>query len=156
MNKKIVIVSLLVAGVLVANQAEAANIFGKLFKRGQGATTTTQGINKGKTLDNACIVKAIDKREGAIGVAYTEMSGKISNALSVRASALSASWAETDRATRLASRNAAWKTFKDTVKNVKDAHRVSNQGVWASFKTDAAACRVDVGGVEPENTEADL
>ncbi len=152
MNKKTLIVFLVMAGVLVAGQATAANIFQKMFRR----NSTSTPVVSGKVWNSDCIVKAIDKREAAIGVAYGDMTSKISTALSVRAKALSASWAQTDRNTRLSTRNAAWKSFNDSVKQARETHRTSVHTAWAGYKTDAANCKVDVGGVEPENREAEL
>jgi len=155
MNKKILIVSLILAGVLVVNQAEAANFFQKMFKR-NASTTQVTSINSGKLLNNDCIVKAIDKREAAIGSAYSTMTKAISAALTTRADALSASWAQTDRNTRLASRNVAWKAFNDTTKASRQIYKTGTQSAWALYKNDAKTCKVDVVGVEPENREADL
>lgn len=152
MNKKIFIVSLVLVGVLVAGQAEAANVFQKMFKRNATSTVATTS----KVLNSDCIVKAVNKRETAIGVAYNDMTDKISAALSVRAKSLSASWAQTDRSSRVTSRNVAWKTFKDSAKGARDIHRNSVKSIWATYKADAANCRVDVNGVEPENGEGEL
>lgn len=154
MNKKILVIALIVAGVLVANQAEAANFFQKMFKRGPVASSTP--VKGGSNWDSACIVKAIEKREASIGAAYGEMTDKISAALTVRAKSLSASWAQVERGVRSTSRNTAWKTFNDTSKVAREVHKTAVKGAWASYKADAGVCRVDVEGVEPEDKEADL
>lgn len=153
MTKRFFITSLILVGFLVASQAEAANFFQKIFKRGGNGTTTASTT---KNWNGDCIVKAIDKREAVIGEAYSDMSAAISSALSARASALATSWSLSDRGERLSSRNTAWKNFNDSVKAARTSHKTSVKAAWASYKTDAANCRVDVSGVEPEDTEGDL
>jgi hypothetical protein len=150
--KKIIVASLILMSVLIASQADAANFFDKIFKR--NATSTP--VARGNVWDSNCIVKAIDKREAAIGVVYGEMTGKISTALTARAKALSDSWAQADRSVRLSSRNTAWKMFNDTAKNARNVYKTSVHGIWASYKADAATCRMDVDGVESEDREVDL
>lgn len=152
MNKKIFIATLVIVGVLFAGQAEAANFFQKMLKRN---ATSTQ-VTAGKNIDSACIIKAVEKREAAILKAYDEMSGKISSALSTRSKALLASWGQADRTARVTSRNAAWKDFKDAARGAKELHKTTVRGAWSAYKADAANCRIDVNGVEPENTETEL
>lgn len=161
MYKKLFVISMVVVGLLVVNQAEAANLFERLFKKGgQRSSTTAQQIGKKdravNSIDNGCIVRAIEKREAGMLSAYDVMSGKISSALMIRGKALSTSWSETERGSRVTSRNQVWKTFKDSVKLARGEYKTAIQGTWASYKADAGVCRVDVSGVEPEGLEADL
>lgn len=151
--KKIIVLSVLILGGLSASQADAANFWQKIWKR-NATTTASTTVQTG--WDGACIVKAIEVREKAIGEAYSGMSKKISAALSVRAQDLASSWALTNRGERLSTRNDAWKSFNTSAKTAKSEYKVAVRGIWASYKSDAAACRIAVDGVEPETEESDL
>ena len=152
--KKTLIVSIILLGLFVSSQAQAANWWSNFFGHKQASITMATST---KAWSGDCIVKAITARETAVVKSYGDMTAKISSALSVRATALEASWALADRGSRMTTRQATWKTFNDSVKAARGAYKTEVKAAWASYKVDAKNnCRTDVEGVEEEGGEINL
>lgn len=90
-----------------------------------------------KTVDVACIQKAVTDRDGTISAALQIVVAAVTK----RGQDLSAAWAQTDPAARKAAVknantafNGVWKTFNATRKNA-----------WTKYKATAPNCKVPVG-----------
>jgi len=116
---------------------------------GQAAPTpmlTSTGARK--TLDIACVQTAVNKRETAIGAAWTAKASAISSALSARASALSAAWQIATAKDRNAAVKAAWKAYASAVSVANKAMRTARMGAWSAFAADRKACHATASQVD--------
>lgn len=89
-----------------------------------------------------CIKNAIDKRDTAIITGVDAYSTAVKNALSARKDALKAAWDKPDKKERQAALKAAWKTYKDTVKNARKDLKTARQSAWKTFGTERKVCKV--------------
>ena len=107
-------------------------------------------------LDLACIQTAVGKRETAVITASNTLATSIKSALESRKTALISAWGITNAKERRAARNLAWSTFKTAQKAARNAHLASVKYAWATWKTDATNCKVDVAGVEPQGLDVSV
>jgi hypothetical protein len=88
----------------------------------------------------ACMQTAVDKREGAIIVAFDMYHSSISAALTARQAALKTAWGMTDRKARRAAINTAWKNYRAAQRQARKAFIKARSGAWATFNSDRKKC----------------
>ena len=108
---------------------------------------------KKSTLDSACMVKAVEKRENTVISAHDTLSGAVKTALTKRKTALMSAWGLTVAKDRRTARLAAWNAFRTEQKATRKAHLTAVKDAWKLYKTEAKACKVDTNGVEPEGLD---
>jgi hypothetical protein len=107
------------------------------IKPAQVIDTPTPAPTPKPAMDIACVQKAVDAREGALGDAFTAFSGAESHALAGRKSALNTAWGLTDAKARRTAREGAWAEFRAGNKAAYTALRTSRRAAWSTFKTAA-------------------
>jgi hypothetical protein len=106
----------------------------------------------GKTIDTACIQRAVDAREGSLLTAVTTFTTSIQAAYTARKNTLHDAWALTDSKQRKEAIKTAWKTFKDAKKAARKKFKDDSRAAWKTFRTAAKSCKggatdtSDVGG----------
>ena len=89
-----------------------------------------------------CIKNAIDKRDTAIIAGVDAFSTAVKNALSARKDALKAAWDKPDKKERQAALKAAWKAYKEAIKNARKDLKTARQNAWKTFNAERKSCNV--------------
>jgi len=119
------------------------------------AREAASGLASGKrTVDIACVQKAIDAREDALMNAWTAHNTAVSSAYAARKTALHAAWGMTDPGARKAAIKAAWEAFRTSMKTAKETWKKSRKAAWETFRASAHACNAtDLGAEQPGSEE---
>ena len=116
----------------------AAMLLGAAPAFAMTGTSTTKMMHK--TVDIACVQKAVDTRESAIDTAFGTFSTSISAALTARKSALHAAWGLTDAKERRAARKKAWSDFRSASRAAHKVLKDARHNSWSAFEKAAKAC----------------
>lgn len=113
----------------------------------QNVTTTGATVDQKakatKTLDLACISKAVETRETSIMSTQTKFSSAWQSALSARKDALVKAWGTEDATTRRTARQAAWTAFDSAMKTARTTNNTERTAAWTKYQADRAACGVN-------------
>lgn len=102
------------------------------------SSSRARGISEktaSSSVDTACVVTAVTKREEALTKAWGDLSESITAALTKRSEDLVAAWGKTSNTERLTANKAAWSTWKDAKAQAQKSFKDTRKEVWASFKT---------------------
>lgn len=102
----------------------------------------------------ACVAKAVDARETAVGTAFDALNTSLKSALSTRKTSLAAAWVLTDGTARSTAIKAAWKAFKDTSRAAHKTAKLAKKDAWKGFKAAVSACNVN--GMPSESEGSDV
>lgn len=102
----------------------------------------------------ACVAKAVDARETAVGTAFDALNASLKSALSTRKTSLAAAWVLTDGDARSTAIKAAWKAFKDSSRAAHKTAKVAKKDAWKGFKDAVKACNVN--GMPSESEGSDV
>ena len=92
-------------------------------------------------VDIACVGKAVDVRETALGLAFSTFASAQSAALSARQSGLHTAWAMTDGKARNAAIQTAWQAYRSAHKSAVTAHQEADKSAQSRFKNVAKDCK---------------
>ena len=112
---------------------------------------TTMSVGAKKTVDIACVQKAVDKREDALGAGWTAFNTSVSSAYAARKTALHDAWSKTDAAQRRSAVKAAWDAFKKSAQSARKTWKEARKNAWKTFRSEAKACK---GTTTEVSTEA--
>lgn len=114
------------------------------FAQGVTATgaTVDQKDRANKTLDLACLSKAVETRETSIMGTQTKFSSAWQSALTARKDALVKAWGTEDATARRAARQAAWTAFDSAMKAARSTNNTERTAAWTKYQADRAACGV--------------
>lgn len=115
--------------------------------RHNGSGTTNTGITAEQL---ACVRAAVAKRESAILSASTAFATATNSGLVARAAALNTAWSITGSTERKTARQAAWTTWKNTVKAAQTTNKTARDTAWSTFRTEAQTCKVPEALTESE------
>ena len=125
---------------LAASAAIAAGIAVPAFAAEMsGSASATVGAKK--TVDIACVQKAVDKREDALIAGWTSFNTSMSAAYSARKTALHDAWGMSDATARKTAVKTAWENFKKSAKAARQAWKTARKNAWQTFRSDAKACK---------------
>lgn len=93
-----------------------------------------------KTVDIACIQKAVEMRDNSLIATWDTFSVNVKKAYEARRDALKAAWALTDVRARKDAIKAAWNKFQETVKRERHALKDSRKTAWNKFHDDRKVC----------------
>lgn len=125
--------------LIVPSAAFAQNV----STTGATGATVDQKAKVNKTLDLACIAKAVDTRETSIMSTQTKFSASWSAALAARKDALAKAWGTEDATARRTAREAAWRAFDAAMKTARATNNSERTAAWTKYQTDRAACGVN-------------
>ncbi len=117
----------------------------------------TSTVPKKEDIDFACVKRAVEKRDSAIGSAFDAFHSSAASALKARRDALSIAWGGPT-----VSKDAvktAWDAYKAAAKRAREAMKKAQKDAWAAHKTDLKACRGGSSVTEPgggEGADANL
>jgi hypothetical protein len=98
-----------------------------------------------KTVNKTCIQTAVDVREAAVMISFTDFNGQIVAALTERKAALNTAWGLTDTAARRVAIKKAWSDWKADRKAANTELKTEKLAAWATFKETAkTSCKVEV------------
>lgn len=92
------------------------------------------------TLDRACVVTALTKREDAVMTAFTNVTKTRTELLAKRKTALLAAWGMEDKTARQAAIKVAGKTFATEKRAAHETYKKTTRSAWETFKTERRAC----------------
>lgn len=104
------------------------------------------------TLDRACVVTALTKREDALMTALTNVTKTRTEILTKRKTALIAAWGIEDKTARQTAIKDASKAFATEKRAAQETYRKATKSAWEMFRTERRACGQKS---ELENTSQD-
>ncbi len=120
------------------------------------AESTSTASSTPRTVNTACVQTAVLKRESAVASAFDAFSTAVKSALTARSSALNTAWGKTDRKEIRTEVNAAWKTYRASLKSAKQTHNKAVRAAWSGFKTDAKTCGPNAASEESAGQGSEL
>lgn len=105
------------------------------------AESAQTGVGAKKTVDIACVQKAVDKREDALGAGWTAFNASMTSAYGARKTALHDAWGMSDAAARKTAVKTAWETFKKSAKTARQAWKTARKNAWQTFRSESKACK---------------
>jgi len=104
-----------------------------------------------RAVDIVCMKTEVEKRENAILIAWNVYAEKIKTAIETRRTDFSATWSIQDPKERYSAIRAAWKKYRQGVKDARIEWNRSRNAVWSQFRQDVKNCRPSA--VETPNLE---
>lgn len=92
------------------------------------------------TLDRACVVTALTKREDTLMTALTNVTKTRTEILTKRKTALIAAWGIEDKTARQTAVKDASKAFATEKRAAQETYRKATKTAWETFKTERRAC----------------
>lgn len=90
--------------------------------------------------DANCLRPVVAAREAAVLAGFKAFSISLTNALTLRASALDGAWISTDASARAAAVESAWKAYGDSAKAARKTLRETRDSAWKTFNEAAKKC----------------
>ncbi len=100
------------------------------------------GSSSSRAFNGACVSTAVEKRDTAVGTAFTTFASTVSLALTTRKDSLVAAWKISDKTARTAAIKTAYATYTSGHKVAKETLKKSKKTAWSTFKTEVNACKI--------------
>ncbi len=109
-----------------------------------------------RELNAACMQAAVVKRDGALITAVDAYHAAVVAALKGRQDGLKSAWGITDRKTRRAALEAAWREYRRSWRTASRALRDARRAAWESFRVERRACSPVAAADDPTTQAVDI
>lgn len=143
MKTNTIVVSVLVAGVLMAGASAMAREHGSTRRaiKSPEASKEARASKTPNPVNAACVGAAVSVREAALGTGVGKFGDAIKSAYSARASSLATAYNKTTSSEIRTAVKAAWTQFSTSSKTAGREWKATQKSAWSEFRTATKACR---------------